>query len=99
MTYFLLFLSMFFILLSTYGFYYSTEKVRKKDLNSRLNKLIISPKIIKLVSSLLFILAFLTLSYIYDYSIAFVSIWILYTPIFLLVILLKNNLKAIPKKE
>lgn len=98
MTYFLLFSSLFFIFLSTYGFYYSTEKVRKKHLNSKLNILRVPPKIIRLISSLLFIFSFLMLSYIYSYSIAFVSIWILYTPILLLTILLKNNLKVIHKE-
>ena len=98
MTYFLLLLSLFFIFLSTYGFYYSTEKARKKYLNSKLNILKVPSKIIRIVSGLLFIFSFLLLSYIYSYSIAFVSIWVLYTPILLLTILLKNNLKVIPKE-
>lgn len=92
MTYILLFLSLFFILLSAYGFFYSSEKACKETLKSNLKLLAIYPKTTKFFSSLLLIFSFLLLRYVYDYSIAFISIWILCTPIFLFVILFNNNL-------
>ena len=94
MTYIVLFLSLILILLSAYGFFYSSEKARKENLKSNLKLLAIYPKITKLFSSLFIVFSFLLLTYVYDYSIAFISTWILCTPIFLLVIMLNNNLST-----
>ena len=94
MTYIVLFLSLILILLSAYGFFYSSEKARKECLKSNLEVLAIYPKTTNFFSSLFIVFSFLLLTYVYDYSIAFISTWILCTPIFLLVIMLNNNLST-----
>ena len=94
MTYILLFLSVFFISLSALGFFYSSEKARKETLKNNLKLLAIYPKTTKFFSSLFIIFSFSLLSYMYGYSIAFLSTWILCTPIFLLVIMLNNILRT-----
>ena len=94
MTYILLFLSVFFISLSAHGFFYSSEKARQETLKSNLEVLAIYPKATKVFSSLFIVFSFSLLAYMYGYSIAFLSIWILCTPIFLLVIMLNNNLST-----
>ncbi|UPO22176.1 hypothetical protein MZO21_06405 [Acinetobacter portensis] len=99
MTYILLFLSVFFISLSALGFFYSSEKARKETLKNNLKLLAIYPKTTKFFSSLFIIFSFSLLSYMYGYSIAFLSIWILCTPVFLFVIFLKNNLNPQPHKH
>ena len=68
--------------------------INKENLKSNLKLLAIYPKITKLFSSLFIVFSFLLLTYVYDYSIAFISTWILCTPIFLLVIMLNNNLST-----
>ncbi|MPW40475.1 hypothetical protein A6M14_04005 [Acinetobacter sp. Ac_877] len=90
---FLLVMSLFFILLSTYGFYYSSEKQCKKILNSPLKYFSKNTKRTKIISSLFFILALILLTYVYGLSIAFLSIWIFTTPILAIFILFKNDLK------
>lgn len=99
MTYILLFLSVFFISLSALGFFYSSEKARQETLKSNLKVLAIYPKATKFFSSLFIVFSFSLLSYMYGYSIAFLSIWILCTPVFLFVIFLKNNLNPQPHKH
>lgn len=90
---FFLVMSLFFILLSTYGFYYSSEKQCKKILNSSLKYFSKNTKRTKIISSLFFILALILLTYVYGLSIAFLSIWIFTTPILTIFILFKNDLK------
>ena len=93
----LIFLSIFFILLSGLGFFYSSEKQRKKTLQSKLMLLAKYNQRTKIVSAFLFLISLTILFYVYDYSIGFISLWIISTPVFLSIILIKNDLSPLKK--
>jgi hypothetical protein len=83
--------SLFFLLLSGLGFYYSSEKQQKKVLKSKLHIFAKHARTCKFIASFLFIIALAILFYIYDLSIGFISVWVFATPIFLSIIFAKND--------
>ena len=99
MSHLLICLSLFFILLSISGFYYSSKKNHQN-----INKGILlffrnHPKTMKLLSGILFFFGLITLSYTYDYSVAFVSIWVLATPIIFVFICAKCDFYSRSKSQ
>jgi L-asparagine transporter-like permease len=91
--------SLFLILLSMLGFYSSSEKQIKKTFTRQLKLIANNPRILKTISVILYIFAFPFLAYVYDYSIAFISLWVFSTPILLIIILFKNDLKQKKPKQ
>lgn len=86
-----------FIFFALFGFYYSSEKNYKKTITTRYAFIAKHPFITKITSCLLLFFAWLLLTYLFNFPIAFVFLWIVMTPISFFIILLKNELNLTHK--
>jgi cell division protein FtsW (lipid II flippase) len=89
----LMILCFMLMLLAIFCLHASSEKQIKNTRKRRYQILAVQPLWTKLIAGFLYVLSFFILAYIFDYSIAFLSLWIFSTPLLLIFILLKNDLK------
>ena len=89
-----IFLSFLFILCAVYGLYRVSEKQMKKTLQSKWALLAHHPRIVRVISLLLLIIATVLIIQEDGYSIGFVSFWIFSSPLIFIFILYINQLSA-----
>ena len=88
----LLFLAIFFI-------YHSSQKQYQKTINSPYWPFAKYPKFSRFIAIILLLIAFILLQSTLNFSVAFVSFFIFISPIIFMMILLKNNLKQVNRKN
>lgn len=87
-------LSFLFILSAIYGLYQVSEKQMKKTLQSKWALLAQHPRIVRVISLLLLIIATVLIIQEDGYSIGFVSFWIFSSPLIFIFILYINELST-----
>lgn len=87
-------LSFLFILCAVYGLYQVSEKQMKKSLQSKWALLAHHPRIVRVISLLLLVIATVLIIQEDGYSIGFVSFWIFSSPLIFIFILYINELST-----
>lgn len=87
-------LSFLFILCAVYGLYQVSEKQMKKTLQSKWVLLAHHPRIVRVISLLLLVIATVLIIQEDGYSIGFVSFWIFSSPLIFIFILYINELST-----
>lgn len=89
-----IFLSFVFILCAVYGLYRVSEKQMKKTLQSKWALLAHHPRIVRVISLVLLVIATVLIIQEDGYSIGFISFWVFSSPLIFIFILYINQLSA-----
>lgn len=87
-------LSFLFILCAVYGLYQVSEKQMKKTLQSKWALLAHRPRIVRVISLLLLVIATVLIIQEDGYSIGFISFWVFSSPLIFIFILYINELST-----
>ena len=91
-------ISVFILLIcAMFSLYLISEKQIVKTHKTRWVWFAKNPKVIRIIATLLFVIAIILCSYVYGSSIGFISLWIFLTPLIFGLILYVNDLK--PKQK